>query len=901
MSRALRSALTKLGIVRLGDLAVVSDKDFARVSPHSSTLVLELRELMAQARSEQLSAPGAHPSGDVLRQVRVGRPATCDASRAGPEAASKGTVSCSGASPWSDRAAEPIYIPQEARGQPLSACAMSTRLANVLTRRGFRLLGDLHGIPYAEFLRFRNCGKKSLQELRQLVQAVQHGHPQPSAGEIRALLPAPVPQDCFSIPAGIHDLNPFDLPLSPRLERALAQCGVQRFGDLQGVRWSDFRRLGHCGRRTLAELLDLLGQAAAGEFEAPQTEFSPARCGELVRWLDSLFDRLPARDREILFLRLGSMEEPQPTLEEIGAQFGLTRERVRQIANHALTRLRKHGGPNLAAQLRGLAAACLDRVCPFTPALLASWLGQHVTSLRLPLAAYVRLLGQMDPAIPAWPDGQEPLRAALNLVSPVGTALVQMLRAAPQGLSLRQALEQVRARPGLSRLTPGELLATLRRLRDVRVDLPKPDEPLVRLARLPLAEVARAVLEASQRPLTPEEILARAQARVGPELANWNPRSMANSLTPERGFYLLGPRAYGLRQHFILSERLWPTVRMDFKRLLATENRPVSTAEVVNENRFPWARATNAYELAHILRQDRHFADLGRFLFGLAAWDIKERPYVKDLIPQVLAEAGRPLSSEQVAGRLKRFRSVSAFSVSSLLRQHPLVRDFGFGYFGLRVWGDSARQHLVANAPLIERLIRRAEPPLPFARLCEILAIPSSGPLAEGLWRTVGSLASVIRSPEESGPGTLILHRSCPLKRALVATAKAVNRPLALYEFQWELSERFGRLFGHRSPAGIKRCLEQSGLFLRDANGAFVLDTQLERLGLDEEAIRQACLELLSQTNEIVGCEDLIERLEAEGKRWEELSPDILGALLRKEGVFQEIGHNRFRAKPCKR
>ena len=87
----------------------------------------------------------------------------------------------------------------------------------------------------------------------------------------------------------------------------------------------------------------------------------------------------------------------------------------------------------------------------------------------------------------------------------------------------------------------------------------------------------------------------------------------------------------------------------------------------------------------------------------------------------------------------------------------------------------------------------------------------------------------------------------------------------------------------------------------RDADGEFILDIHLDQLGLDEEAIRRACLEILSDSNEIVGCDDLVERLETEGKDWEDLSPDILGSLLREDTAFQEVGHNRFRAKPCKR
>jgi RNA polymerase primary sigma factor len=61
---------------------------------------------------------------------------------------------------------------------------------------------------------------------------------------------------------------------------------------------------------------------------------------------------LTAREREILRLRYG-LESDQPmTLEQIGKQLSLTRERVRQLESEALKKLRD---PLLGRRLRGYA------------------------------------------------------------------------------------------------------------------------------------------------------------------------------------------------------------------------------------------------------------------------------------------------------------------------------------------------------------------------------------------------------------------------------------------------------------------------------------------------------------------------------------------------------------------
>jgi RNA polymerase primary sigma factor len=51
-------------------------------------------------------------------------------------------------------------------------------------------------------------------------------------------------------------------------------------------------------------------------------------------------DALPGRDREVLELRYGLNGRQPMTLEEVGAAFGVTRERIRQIENNTLKRLK---------------------------------------------------------------------------------------------------------------------------------------------------------------------------------------------------------------------------------------------------------------------------------------------------------------------------------------------------------------------------------------------------------------------------------------------------------------------------------------------------------------------------------------------------------------------------------
>jgi RNA polymerase primary sigma factor len=58
--------------------------------------------------------------------------------------------------------------------------------------------------------------------------------------------------------------------------------------------------------------------------------------------LEKALDKLTERESMVLKLRKGLVDGREHTLEEVGAYFGVTRERIRQIENKALRKLKYH-------------------------------------------------------------------------------------------------------------------------------------------------------------------------------------------------------------------------------------------------------------------------------------------------------------------------------------------------------------------------------------------------------------------------------------------------------------------------------------------------------------------------------------------------------------------------------
>ena len=96
------------------------------------------------------------------------------------------------------------------------------------------------------------------------------------------------------------------------------------------------------------------GDATMGELVADESAISPedSATAVLSRFeVERALGALSVREREVLMLRYGLVDGEEHTLEDIGEQFGLTRERIRQIEKKTLTKLRH---PSRGFQLHGL-------------------------------------------------------------------------------------------------------------------------------------------------------------------------------------------------------------------------------------------------------------------------------------------------------------------------------------------------------------------------------------------------------------------------------------------------------------------------------------------------------------------------------------------------------------------
>jgi RNA polymerase sigma factor (sigma-70 family) len=792
-----------------------------------------------------------------------------------------------------------IFVPEGYRGLPLSNMQFSVRLKNALIHKKLKLIGDLHNVPYSEFLLIPNLGCKSLRELHSFIELIQNKDPTFMTSEIKSIKCILPPVKKIDIPRNARTLNLNEVPISRRLKNILYNKGFQLLGDIHNIPYEDLYKEKNCGHKTMLELEKFIYSIQETDFNQLEIQSEKFAASAIMKQIDKFLEKLYPREKDILVLRIGGSNIKPPTLEEIGRRYGLTRERVRQIEDKIKNKLRKSVRLQCSRLINVLASKSEQSAYPLTPNRLEKLAAADNSSYLRSYTFYSRLLSEIAPEIPFWiEEGKSYVHKSQQ--KKIEGEIRELIRDGISTITFKEAFIFLKQKSGWKRLKFTDLINALKYSKSFLFDFSEPDCPRIRLAHIKTQDIARVILNNSDRPLTPEQIIESAKNTLGDEISMPSSFSLANVLKPEDGFYLLDRRSFGLRKHFRLGEDSWKRVRSDFYKLLKAERRPISTTEIVSQSKFDWANITNAYEIGQIIREDPRFIDLGRFLFALFDWGIEERQHVHELVPVVLGKAMRPMNATDISKDLQRFRSITPSSISSILRKHPEVQDYGFGYYGLKSWGSSKSEFLVSESLLIDRIIRRSEPPLKFSQLCDKIGIPREGRLSDNLWITARSLKNVRFYPDYKAPDTELAHRSWSLEQAIYKILEISDKAIPAYEIKWELEAKFGLAFRERKITDIVCCLNRSRLFIQNQSREYLLIERIDVYDFDIENIKKAVYEILADNNEIIGCDDLLERIETNGIEMKNLSPSMLGTILRDDEMFEEIGNNFFRIRQWK-
>ncbi|MFM7044659.1 MAG: sigma-70 family RNA polymerase sigma factor, partial [Ilumatobacteraceae bacterium] len=127
-----------------------------------------------------------------------------------------------------------------------------------------------------------------------------------------------------------------DLERDPTLDELAAQCAStpDRIAEILRISIDPLSLDMPMGEGDDANLGEFIPDAAS---RSPEEESTQRMLKEAVR---KALDDLSEREQEIMVMRFGLDDKPPRTLEDVGREFGVTRERVRQIEAKTLAKLR---------------------------------------------------------------------------------------------------------------------------------------------------------------------------------------------------------------------------------------------------------------------------------------------------------------------------------------------------------------------------------------------------------------------------------------------------------------------------------------------------------------------------------------------------------------------------------
>ncbi|MGC2704335.1 MAG: DNA-directed RNA polymerase subunit alpha C-terminal domain-containing protein [Candidatus Acidiferrales bacterium] len=409
-----------------------------------------------------------------------------------------------------------------------------------------------------------------------------------------------------------------DLPITARARNVLRSAGIRSVHDLAEFDPDSFAKMDNCGKRTVKELASLLRQyfvslpnssvefyrksraswlryAGPGEsgtgFALPI--FLQHQTHSLAAVIESSLATTGERRTSILVKRLGlSQGQSRKTLEAIGREFGLTRERVRQIVDKGLELIlrnvkthRPDISPEIRKFIRGNGVVSLDQVAGAIANLGSSELIDSRACARLVLFADPEDWRPLDSAGNAW--------ASRDVTAEFHRKVLRAAQAVLDGIPMTCALAAVEVAKSLRQFDDSRVVMIQKLLLTapgkLRIEVSS-EGPMLYPPRQNNSDRRRPFIHAYIKeqgvPVQMREILSALQDSA-PELIPDSPsrqsaiNAIASSMERDDRFAWAGMSTWGLREWGYVSRG--SSVSAAIVEVLRASSTPLSTAQIREE------------------------------------------------------------------------------------------------------------------------------------------------------------------------------------------------------------------------------------------------------------------------------------------------------------------------------
>jgi len=334
----------------------------------------------------------------------------------------------------------------------------------------------------------------------------------------------------------------------------------------------------------MSENESILDKIISSQQAAIANEFNPKEI------IETLIQPLSDREKQVIYLRHGFHPEGKKTLETIGSQFKVTRERIRQIENTALNKIKKIGIAQVSLEdIETVFYQTLESHGGIMPEdlLLDKTLSQTGVSPENKTYTYFILtqllpdrlhyLDETEEYHPSWKLPAASLENFQNLLNLIINSLSKLNEPLPLNEILRHLQQTAPGSPEVQELNEPILFSYINISKKIKAN-PFGEWGLTHWQTVTLKKISDKVyltLKKEGRPLHFTEI-AKKINEIGYDHKIANPATIHNELILDEKYVLIGRGTYALKE--------WGyqpgTVAEVIKNILKNSNRPLTRDEI---------------------------------------------------------------------------------------------------------------------------------------------------------------------------------------------------------------------------------------------------------------------------------------------------------------------------------
>lgn len=741
-------------------------------------------------------------------------------------------------------------------------------------------LYQLLNTDYNDFLILRNCGvttiKKAQEEIIKFLLThkivLESNIEQPEILELKNNIPAnnytfsiekkefddflkiyPFSRRLGSLPTSLKKyldvpLNKFEFPI--RFNQVLTKFkDISTLSDLLSLDPDFFSDVKNLGRKTFNDVYNIIDEKIKN-FETSNEHIDVK---DIVVVINNVLDKLSERELTILNMRWG--KENETSLEKIGSQLNLTRERIRQIIERVIKKINIRVESHADLYRKNFLEWLIKNPKPITDQIFKET--KEVVKYKSKL--YLGVLSELFQEAPF--HGFIPISFESYISRQIERDrdwakihnILENLGIGHLEVNTQKLVEHF----NFHKLKPIQQLRGLKMLLGLKkYFFYKEGNSHFLLKRGGIKDLTYKILNYCETPMNIEEILEiiRKYYYSGTMYESYS--SVIGNIKLDERIIQYNRYEFGTEKHLAYQKKEWIYICNLAKNFLKKAKRQCYITEILEALYDSFPNIKSKYELVHILRTDNEINDLGFFNFSLISSGQGERVKVCDLIKDLYEKNTSVKHFHEIREELKKNRFIHDQGMSALLKSQKYLKNYTGGFYGLKRLDRENEIELIEREKFVENLINHF---FPYTDINNVISYFGDEIMQQRLTTSIAN-SEKLQIYTLDTELQLILNKSWSTVKIIKCLLANIKEDVYEEQLEWMLKD----LGINNYAAEIMRIKKDERIVYKDGKYKLIkLDADTKEINL----LLGQCYDFIFDTTESITIKELFDLISSENER----------------------------------